>query len=178
MSEELAWAGGFFDGEGSTCLDKHRTHAGHFVPVIYVPQAAEAGIAPELVRIQQAIGLGRISGLRKPKAPDRPYRRWRVYTQAKVQLALHMLWPFIGNVKRQQAGRVLQVIHAQPDLHRGNPAFGTPGSRFCLRGHDKWNVRVRAYKSRGRNKGPNDRRQCLECVRDDARRKRQTNGSA
>jgi hypothetical protein len=30
MSEEVAWAGGFFDGEGSTCLDKHRTHANFF----------------------------------------------------------------------------------------------------------------------------------------------------
>jgi len=30
MSEELAWAGGFFDGEGSTYLEKHRTHPGHF----------------------------------------------------------------------------------------------------------------------------------------------------
>ena len=48
MSEELAWAGGFFDGEGSTYLEKHRTHAGYFYPVLYVPQAAEIGIAPEL----------------------------------------------------------------------------------------------------------------------------------
>jgi hypothetical protein len=36
MSEELAWAGGLFDGEGSTCLDQHRTHEGFFAPVIYV----------------------------------------------------------------------------------------------------------------------------------------------
>jgi len=38
MSQELAWAGGFFDGEGSTCLDKHRTHTDFFVLVLYVPQ--------------------------------------------------------------------------------------------------------------------------------------------
>ena len=48
MSEELAWAGGFFDGEGSTYLEKHRTHPGYFYPVLYAPQSAEAGIAPEL----------------------------------------------------------------------------------------------------------------------------------
>lgn len=36
-SEELAWAGGFFDGEGSTYLEKHRTHAGYTVPRLYVP---------------------------------------------------------------------------------------------------------------------------------------------
>ena len=37
FSEELAWAGGFFDGEGSTYLEKHRTHAGYVVPRLYVP---------------------------------------------------------------------------------------------------------------------------------------------
>src|SRR5439155_17082956 len=108
-SEELAWAGGFFDGEGSTCLDKHRTHAGYQVPVLYVPQSAETGIAPELVRLQKALGIGTISGLRKSKPPWKPYRRWRVFSVEKVFLALHMLWPFIGSVKRAQARHAMQV---------------------------------------------------------------------
>jgi hypothetical protein len=140
MSEELAWAGGFFDGEGSTCLDKHRTHDGFFAPVIHVPQAAEIGIAPELLRFRDAIGVGNISGVRRPKPPRKPYRRLRVYTLQKVELAIHLLWPFIGDVKRAQAQKVIQVMHAQPDLPRGNPAFRGAGARDCLRGHDKWNA--------------------------------------
>ncbi|MDQ2915126.1 MAG: hypothetical protein M3T56_18035, partial [Chloroflexota bacterium] len=56
MSEELAWAGGFFDGEGSTYLEKHRTHAGYFVPRLYVPQSADVGIAAELTRLKSALG--------------------------------------------------------------------------------------------------------------------------
>jgi hypothetical protein len=64
---------------------------------------------------------------------------------------------------------VLQVIHGQPDLPRGNPAFGVAGARYCLRGHDKWNARVRPYKSRGRDRGSQERRQCLACLREDAR---------
>jgi hypothetical protein len=174
MSEELAWAGGFFDGEGSTCLDKHRTHANFLVPVLYVPQAAAEGIAPELVRLQSAIGFGTISGIRKSKPPWKPYRRWRVFTIEKVFRALHMLWPFIGKVKRGQARRAMQVVLAQPDLVRGNPAFGVAGARYCLRGHDKWNARVRPFKGRGKNdEDPmNHLRQCLACVREDARAKR------
>ena len=174
MSEELAWAGGFFDGEGSTCLDKHRTHEGFFAPVIYVPQAAEIGTAPELLRFRDAIGLGNISGVRRAKPPRKPYRRLRVYTLQKVQLAVHLLWPFIGEVKRGQAQRVMKVMHAQPDLPRGNPAFGVAGARFCLRGHDKWNARIRPFKGRGKNEEDplNHLRQCLACVRDDARAKR------
>ena len=174
MSEELAWAGGFFDGEGSTCLDKHRTHAGFFNPVIYVPQAADVGTAPELIRLRAALGVGNISGVRRAKPPHKPYRRLRVYTVRKVELALHLLWPFIGAVKRAQAQRAMQVVHAQADLPRGNPAFGVPGARYCLRGHDKWNARVRPFKGRGKNaQDPlNHLRQCLACVREDAQARR------
>ena len=68
MSEELAWAAGFFDGEGSTYLEKHRTHPGYMVPRLYVPQCAEVGIAPELLRLKAAMGgLGAISGTRPGK---------------------------------------------------------------------------------------------------------------
>jgi hypothetical protein len=174
MSEELAWAGGFFDGEGSTCLDKHRTHANFFVPVLYAPQAAAEGIAPELVRLQNAIGFGTISGLRKAKPPRKPYRRWRVFTIDKVFRALHMLWPFIGEVKREQARRAMQIVLRQPDLVRGNPSFGVAGARYCLRGHDKWNARVRPFKGRGTNEMDpmNQVRQCMTCVREDARARR------
>jgi hypothetical protein len=175
MSEELAWAGGFFDGEGSTYLEKHRTHPGYFYPVLYVPQSAEIGIAPELLRLRSAVsGLGNISGVRQDGPGWTPYRRWRVVTALKVQAVLHLLWPFIGAVKRTQAQHVMRTIHGQPDLPRGNPAFGEAGARYCLRGHDKWNARIRPFRGRGKNEEDpmNHLRQCLECVREDARAKR------
>jgi hypothetical protein len=175
MSEELAWAGGFFDGEGSTYLEKHRTHPGYFYPVLYVPQSAEIGIAPELLRLKSAMnGIGSISGVRQDGPDWKPYRRWRVVTPLKVQAALHLLWPFIGEVKRAQAQRVMKTIHGQPDLPRGNPAFGVAGARFCLRGHDKRNARLRPFKGRGKNETDplNHLRQCMTCVRDDARARR------
>jgi hypothetical protein len=175
MSEELAWAGGFFDGEGSTYLEKHRTHAGYFVPRLYVPQSSEFGIAPELLRLKSALAdLGTISGQRPGKGNWRPYRRWRVFTPRDVLVGLHLLWPFIGVVKRLRAQLVMQVIQSQPDLPRGNPAFGIPGTRFCVRGHDKWVARVRPFKGRGRNlEDPNRHlRQCLACVRISAQQRR------
>jgi hypothetical protein len=62
-SEERAWAGGFFDGEGSTYLEKHRTHKDHFVPRLHVSQSSEAEVAPELLRLKTALAdLGTISG--------------------------------------------------------------------------------------------------------------------
>jgi hypothetical protein len=179
-SEERAWAGGFFDGEGSTYLEKHRTHAGYFVPRLDVPQASEVGIAPELVRLKSALAdLGTLSGVRHGKSNRKPYRRWRVFTPPAVQLGLHLLWPFLGEVKRAQARLVMQVIHSQSDLPRGNPAFGVAGARYCLNGHDKWNARVRPFKGRGKShEDPNNHlRQCLECVRIDARARRAHRGN-
>ena len=175
MSEELAWAGGFFDGEGSTYLEKHRTHAGYLVPRLYVPQVAEVGIAAELQRLKAALGgLGAISGLRRGKGKSKPYRRWRVSAPVDVHLGLHLLWPFIGHVKRTQAQCVLHVIDSQPDLPRGNPAFGVAGARYCLRGHDKWNARIRPFKGRGKNEEDplTHFRQCMTCVREYARARR------
>jgi hypothetical protein len=175
VSEELAWAGGFFDGEGSTYLEKHRSHAGYLVPRVHVTQSSSVGIAAELLRLKATIGdLGTISSVHPAKGMSRPYRRWRVFTPADVQLALHLLWPFIGDVKRRQARFVLQVINTQHDLPRGNPAFGVAGARYCLNGHDKWNARVRPFKGRGKNEEDpkHHLRQCLECVRIDARARR------
>ena len=176
MNEELAWAGGFFDGEGCTYLENHRTHLGYKVPRLYVPQSCETGIAPELLRLGAALnGLGRISGVRRAKDHHKPYRRWRIQASDDVQRALHLLWPFIGDVKRRQAQFVMRVINAQLDLPRGNPAFGVAGTRFCRRGHDKLTSRLRPFRGRGKHdQDPNRHiRQCLECVRIDARARRQ-----
>ena len=110
-------------------------HLGYFVPRLYVPQAAVVGIAAELTRLKSALGgLGSISGIRPAKGSRKPYRRWRVSAVIDVQLGLHLSWPFIGRVKRAQAQIVLQTMHSQPDLPRGNPAFGVAGARDCLRG--------------------------------------------
>jgi hypothetical protein len=175
MSEELAWAGGFFDGEGSTYLEKHRSHRGYFAARLHVTQSGWGGVAPELLRFKSAMGdIGSISGASKDKRDHKPYRRWRAQAENEVQLGIHLLLPFIGKVKRQQALAVMRLIHAQARLPRGNPAFGVAGARYCLRGHDKWNARIRPFKGRGRNEeDPSTHfRQCLACVREAAQARR------
>lgn len=174
MSEELAWAGGFFDGEGSSYLLKHRTHPGYFTPGVEVPQCGTDGVPVVLTRFHAALGLGNINGPHKYKGADGPVSRWKTEARNDVQLALHRLMPFIGTVKREQARNVLIVINSQRDLPRGNPAFGVAGARYCLRGHDKWDARIRPFKGRGKNEEDplNHLRQCLRCVREDARARR------
>lgn len=152
MTEELAWAGGFFDGEGSSYLLQHRTHPGQLMPAVDVPQSGSDGVPAELRRFHAALdGVGYISGSHKFKWADKPVSRWRTESVAGAQLVLHCLTPFVGEIKRAQAQAVLKAIHSQPDLARGNPSFGVAGARYCLRGHDKWNARVRPFKGRGAN---------------------------
>jgi hypothetical protein len=175
MSEELAWAGGFFDGEGSSYRMKHRTHSGYLTPAVEVPQSGWDNVPSVLRRFQSALGgLGNINGPHKYVWAEAPVSRWKTEAHGDVQLALHRLMPFIGSVKREQAHNVLIMINSQPDLPRGNPAFGIAGARHCLRGHDKWNARVRPFKGRGKNEQDplNHMRQCMTCVRDAAQGRR------
>jgi hypothetical protein len=175
ISEELAWAGGFFDGEGSSYLLQHRTHPGQLLPAVDVPQSGWDGVPAELRRFHAALnGVGHISGPHKFEWADKPVSRWRTESVAGAELALHLLMPFIGEIKRAQAHKVLQTIRSQPDLVRGNPSFGVAGARYCLRGHDKWNARMRPFKGRGANEDDPHRHlhQCMTCVREDARERR------
>jgi hypothetical protein len=175
ISEELAWAGGFFDGEGSSYLTKHRTHFGYLNSAVEVRQSGWTGVPDALNRFHAAVSfIGHINGPHEYDWADAPVSRWKVEARDDVQLALHRLMPFIGSVKREQARNVLVVVNLQPDLPRGNPAFGVAGARYCLRGHDKWNARVRPFKGRGKNEEDplNHLRQCMTCVREDARAKR------
>lgn len=156
-------------------MEKHRTHPGYFYPVRYVPQSAEIGVAPELLRLRCAVsGLGKISGVRQDGPDLTPYRRWRVVTPLKVQAVLHLLWPFIGDGKRSQAQHVIKTIHGQPDLPRGNPAFGIAGARFCCAATTNGTRASGRSRDEGRTKKIplNHLRQCLTCVREDARARR------
>jgi hypothetical protein len=93
--EILAWAAGFFDGEGCTTLQK--TKAGGKYPVIAVVQKD-----PQLLeKFNQAIGdIGKIY-VRKNGV-----HTLRIFSYTKVKIAIDLLWPWLGEVKKAQAKRV------------------------------------------------------------------------
>jgi len=99
---ELAWAAGFFDGEGSIVL----TRRGAGPPSLYLAQAStEDGPHSSLVRLHRAVGgLGRISGPRY--LPDewskRPQWRWEATSFEASQCVIAMLWAHLGQVKRMK----------------------------------------------------------------------------
>lgn len=94
--EELAWAAGFFDGEGNTCVI-NRGRGGQRIAI-----QISSTYKPTLERFLSAVHQGRIYG---------PYKRgdykeqwvYRVNGWPTCQAVIAMLWPFLSGDKRSQA---------------------------------------------------------------------------
>ncbi len=101
--EELAWAAGFFDGEGSFSWTA-RAAFGCAVIGQTNPESLE--------RFQRSVGgLGKIYGPDVPRHKDRwsrkPQWAYRAHRREHVQAVAAVLWFQLGPIKRQQATKVL-----------------------------------------------------------------------
>jgi hypothetical protein len=96
--EELAWAAGFFDGEGCFCYSE----AARYVSV----SIGQTNPEP-LERFRNAVGLGKINGPYLREHPNRlskkPQWVYQAYGVEKVQAIAAMLWFKLGSIKREQA---------------------------------------------------------------------------
>ena len=91
---ELAWAAGFFDGEGTTCKTKTAYRVGSVATRLSVPQK---GIEC-LTRFQKAVGgQGKIYD-RKCKVSI-----FAVAVLENVDAVLTLLWPYLSEPKKEQA---------------------------------------------------------------------------
>lgn len=110
---ELAWAAGFFDGEGTTTAHKgnasQRLHLMVAVKQTVSRDEAHSGLPDVLVRFAAAVGVGRIGGpyLDRPgragfSEARRPQYMWYAKADA-AQVAVRRLWLDLGDVKRAQA---------------------------------------------------------------------------
>lgn len=133
--EELAWAAGFFDGEGTT-----RAHGTQKWPGLSVPQSGTLTDPPQvLLRFQRVFGgLGYVTG---PELDaDRPHikPRWTYHAHGYevVQAMIAMMWCWIGPIKRSQAASALLQFRALPvPLRRPGVTRGRPLNVTCKRGH-------------------------------------------
>lgn len=100
-SHELAWAAGFFDGEGCTQLMhmKPRRNADYPTIRVIVTQA-DRGL---LERFQRAVGDGNIVGpITKNRPGRKPLYRLTKNGPAAAEI-LRVLWPWLSEPKREQA---------------------------------------------------------------------------
>jgi len=115
-NEKLAWAAGFYDGEGCTlnCLaykKKHISKAGKESILSsdnISMQISQVG-RESLDRFDAALGgVGTINGPYKDKRPNAsPIHMWRTTGVKHVRDSILLLWPWLGTVKRKQAEKAL-----------------------------------------------------------------------
>jgi hypothetical protein len=108
--EELAWAAGFFDGEGNIGFYQNGRY-GHLRMAV---SQTERTI---LVRFNRALqNVGRLSGPTKPQGLSRKLS-WTlsIYGYEHSQAAVAMLWTWLSKTKREQAKTALGKYLAYQD---------------------------------------------------------------
>jgi hypothetical protein len=104
VKTELAWAAGFFDGEGSTGTHNRALR-------LYLAQSETT----TLERFQRAVGgLGYIRARRPP--PQAHWQQeydWCCSRYAECRAVLDALWPFLSWPKRAQALRAIALYPMQ-----------------------------------------------------------------
>lgn len=116
---ELAWAAGFFDGEGTIFVNniKRLSHPERPGAPSYPCTSPVIGIAhvrrEPLDRFAIAVG-GRIRGPYKPRTErSQPYFRWEASGRGSVHRVISLLWPYLSAPKREQASRVWAELEAR-----------------------------------------------------------------
>lgn len=99
--EDLAWAAGFFDGEGCVSFGVRRGRYKTRQIQVNVTQSGDHAVTL-LSKFQCAVAnLGHISG---PFSGRRtPRWNWGVTRFESVQAVIAMLWPWLGPAKRNKA---------------------------------------------------------------------------
>lgn len=119
--ERLAWAGGFFDGEGSTFARNLRARPGYRQLNVAVSQRGYPAAPEVLTKFMMAMnGMGRIT------RPFNDLYQWRVVDDTQARAAVALLRPWIGTVKRRQADHAIQVVDEQ---YTSGRIRGRPGRR-------------------------------------------------
>jgi hypothetical protein len=121
-SHELAWAAGFFDGEGwSSCVNNTGKNPSLVIGVNQVCYRT-------LSRFADAVEIGNTFGPYQPGNPNaKPQYAWKA-TGYKAVVILDKLWPYLGETKREQATKAKAQWEARPNKRkphkRDYPALG------------------------------------------------------
>lgn len=105
--ETLAWAAGFFEGEGTISASKQTGGYGYGINVAVYQTDREP-----LEQFGRVIGFGEV-GIHVASASSfsrRPLFRWQVKSYERAQATVAMLWPWLSSRRREQATRVLLMV--------------------------------------------------------------------
>ena len=114
---QLAWAAGFFDGEGTTVAAARSDRPAYVRLHVTLPQCGHGGVPEVLLRSQTAIlGVGHVTG-----PDDHDMYFWRASGFNEAQAVIALLWRWLGPVKRAQAAAALRAVQRQYDTAAYRP---------------------------------------------------------
>jgi hypothetical protein len=147
---ELAWSAGFFDGEGSTVVWRSTHSTQTMLSITQIDRRV-------LDRFAEAVGEGGVNGPYERKAAgQQPLYQYKA-AGARAHRAMELLWPYLGQVKREQYERVVADVR---EARRGAPEHEL-GTDVCRAGHEgNWTIRKRGG------------RECRTCANDRQRERR------
>lgn len=149
---ELAWAAGFYDGEGSTVFLLNQNSGRISVEIAQIDRRV-------LDRFQKAVGLGKVYGpyTKKSATGNRVWNFCCRRNESTLKI-LKKLWPYLGEVKKQQALLAVEKLDGHyakhPEISRG----GNIAKTHCPRGHE--------YTVQNTRYGKNGDRNCRACGRE------------
>ncbi len=109
QQEQLAWAAGLFDGDGTIGAYTRGARSRHLHLTASVVQASSNGIPPPLARFNQVVGLGNVNGPYPPRGWSKlPQYRWQLGGQ-RVETAISLLRPWLSPVRLKQAEDALEA---------------------------------------------------------------------
>ena len=113
--QELAWAAGLFEGEGTWNAYGYKNKAKRSV------QARLAMTDRDVVeRFAAAMGFGTIVArkVREDRPREKPVFEWYTQKRANVRQMIEWFWPFLGERRRSRAEALIALGPAKPSNER------------------------------------------------------------
>lgn len=105
--ENLAWAAGFFEGEG--CIQISKAHRSPRLTLVNTD-------LPVLKRFLAVIGAGSISPIWRASIDRKPIYEWRLSVLASIYPVLVALYHWLGERRRAKAIQLLHLFKQRPAL--------------------------------------------------------------
>jgi hypothetical protein len=124
---ELAWAAGLFDGEGSTfCMHKEpKRFSPNGRPKDYPTLRVQMGQSNREVldRFANAVGVGKVYYVKAHYTSAQGYKyakdKWQYQaTKDDAALVLESIWPWLSELKREQAIDAIEHYHRGLEIPR------------------------------------------------------------
>lgn len=119
---ELAWAAGFYDGEGSSkkiCYHYKTKKGIRKAPTKNIMMSVSQAELEPLLRFQNAVkGIGHINGPYQYNTNKRPYWIWSASCKS-ARIVFKLLKPYLSSIKKKQYLQVDKELYSVKNRKKG-----------------------------------------------------------